>query len=103
MVETGFGIHANPAEPAGTWDKIVDSFLAARDWEAVDEGNGVKTAVGNAKAPNEVGNVGDVFLVWFGARMIIENQLVRWGKRLIQFIPSKSFSCCKMILVSWMP
>ena len=49
----------------GTWGKVVDGFVTTRDGEAVDEGDRVETPIGDAKAPDEVVDVGDVFLVGF--------------------------------------
>ena len=66
LVETGFGVDADPIEAAGARSEVVNSLVTAGDGKVVDEGDGVEAAVGDAETPDEVGNVGDVFLMGFG-------------------------------------
>lgn len=48
--------------------KVVDGFVAAGDGKIVDESDRVEAAVRDAEAPNEVLDVGDVFLVGFWSK-----------------------------------
>ena len=64
-MEAGLGINTDPVELAGTRGKVVNGFVTAGDWEAVNQGDRVEATVEDPEAPDEVVDVGDVFLVWF--------------------------------------
>ena len=79
FVDTRFGIYADPVVLAGAWGKVFKGFVAAGNGKVVNKGDRVEAATGNAKMPNEVGNVNDMFLM-VGTRIITDSQPVRWGK-----------------------
>ena len=58
----------DPIETAGAGGKVIDSFVTTGNGKVVHQCNGVKAAVGNAKPPDKVRNVGDVLLVRFGSK-----------------------------------
>ena len=64
-MKAGFGVDADPKEAAGAWGEVVDSFVAAGDGKFIFEGDRVEASVGDTKSPDEVVDVGDLFLVWF--------------------------------------
>lgn len=67
LVESGFGVDTDPVKEACARRKVVDGLVAAGNGKAVWEGDGVKSAVVDAKAPNKFVDVGDVLLVWLGS------------------------------------
>ena len=67
LMKAGFAVDADPEETASAGGKIVDGFVATGNREVVDERDCIEAAIGDAEAPNEIGNVGDVLLVGFGS------------------------------------
>ena len=67
LVISGFVVESNKEEAAGGVTEIIDSIVAAGDWVFEWQSGLVQSAVGDAEAPNKVGDVDDVFLMWFGS------------------------------------
>ena len=100
LVETGFGINTDPVELACDWGEVVNGFVTVRYGKIVHTGERVEAMVGDSKAPHEVGNVGGMLLAGFWGKDNYREPTGEVGKRLIQFMLSKSCNCCRMILVS---
>lgn len=67
-MEAGLGIDTDPEEASSSRGKIVNGFVTAGNWEAVDEGDGVQQAVRDTETPDEVIDIGDVLLVGLGGQ-----------------------------------
>ncbi len=65
LVISGFVVESNKEEAAGGITEIIDSIVAAGNWVFEWQSGLVQSAVGDAEAPNKVGDVDDVFLMWF--------------------------------------
>ena len=67
LMETRFGVDANPIEAAGTGGEVINGFIAAGNGKVVIQCDGVEAAVGNTESPDKVRNVGDMLLMRFGS------------------------------------
>jgi hypothetical protein len=67
-VITGLVVEGNKIKTAGRVAEVVNSIVATRDRILKRESDLVETAIGNAQAPNELEDIGDVLLVRFGSK-----------------------------------
>ena len=66
LMKAGLGVDTNPVQFSSAWGEVIDGFITTGNGKVVNKGDGVEAAVGDAEAPDEVGDVGCVLLVWFG-------------------------------------
>ena len=68
LVVAGFSVNADKVEAAVRVAKLFDGIVAASDGVSEGLGDGVQWSVVDAKAPDKIGNVGDVLLMRFGGK-----------------------------------
>ena len=68
LMEAGFAVKTNEVQSAMGVAKVVKGIIAVGNGVFEWVGNGVEGAVVDAKMPDEVSNVMDVFLVGFGGK-----------------------------------
>ena len=68
LMEASFAVETNEVQSAVGVAKVVKGIIAAGNGVFKWVGNGIEGVVVDAKLPDEVGNVMDVFLVGFGGK-----------------------------------